>query len=112
MLRRARDREPVVTVSAAGLCDRRIKDGVIPWPAISHIETFEAEHVPFIGLEFHDPKTVLADAKPMFRWFAPLQRFLRFPSASMQMSLLDGSGEDAVAAIARFAPEKVKRGAE
>ena len=104
------DRDPVVTVSAAGLFDRRIRRDVMAWSTIAQIEPFEAESTPFIGIEFHDPKAALADAKAMFRLSAPLQRLMRLPSASMQMSLLDGSGDELIAAIERFAPGKVRLG--
>ena len=107
LLRRVFDRQPVVTVSAAGLMDRRIMDAVIPWAAILRVDAFDAEHVPFIGLEFHDPKAALSSARPMVRSMAPLHRLLRFPSASLQMSLLDGSGEDLLAAIRQFRPDLV-----
>ena len=77
---------------------------MIPWVAISGVEAIDAEHVAFIGLEFHDPKAALSSARPMMRLMAPLHRLLRFPSASLQMSLLDGSGEDLLAAIRQFRP--------
>lgn len=108
--RRLKDQEPVVTISQEGLRDRRIREAVIPWSAISAIEPFEAESTPFIGIEFHDPGAIMPTARPMMRYAAPLQRLMRFPTTSMQMSLLDGSGEDVLAAIDRFAPGKVMRG--
>ncbi len=107
VLRRRSDLEPVVVVSAEGLRDRRIKDGAVPWAAISSVETMDAEHVPFVGLEFHDPAHVLADAKFLMRVCAPVNRLLRFPSASAQMSLLDGSGEDLIEAIRAFRPDLI-----
>lgn len=109
LLRRGSDREPVVAVSAAGLRDRRIRDAVIPWAEIAGAEALEAEHVPFVGLEFHDPKAVLAAARPLVRWMAPLHRLIRFPSVSLSMGLLDGTDADLLAAIRRHAPRVVRR---
>lgn len=102
VLRHIGDREPVVSVSAEGLRDRRIMDGVIPWASISNIENIDAEHVPFAGLEFHESKAVLANAKLMVRVTALLNRLLRFPDATLQMSLLDGNDEELHAAIRRY----------
>lgn len=101
MLRLRADREPVVTVSAAGLRDKRIKRSPIAWSAISHSEGFEAENVPFVGLTFHDRKAVLADARPLVRIFAPLHRLVGFPEVSVSMALLDGTDAELLAAISR-----------
>lgn len=100
MWRLRSEREPVITIDAAGLRDRRIRVAVIPWDAIAHVEGFEAEGIPFVGLSFHDRKAVLADARPLVRVFAPIQALLRFPEVSVSMALLDGSEEELLAAIA------------
>ena len=105
LLKRRHDRDPVVTVSAEGLRDRRISDQTFAWAAISRVEGFDAENVAFVGLEFHNPKTELRTAKWHWRLFAPMHRLLRFPSITLQMSLLDGSDADVLAAIARFRPD-------
>jgi len=95
---------PVVTVSEAGLHDRRISRAPIAWSSIAHIEGFDAEHVPFIGIDFHDARKALTGAKPLVRFTAPLHRLLRFPAVSINTSLLDGTDEDVIRAIARFRP--------
>jgi hypothetical protein len=102
MWRLRSEREPVITIGAAGLRDHRIRDAVIPWGAIAHVEGFEAEGVPFVGLSFHDRKAVLAAARPLVRVFAPIQALLQFPEVSVSMALLDGSEEQLLAAIAPF----------
>lgn len=105
--RRKSDTEPIVIVSTEGIRDRRISDSVLPWNAISRVESFDAEHVPFVGLEFHDPKAALEHAKSMVQLFAPIHSLLRFPAVSISMSLLDGNGAELIAAIRRFKPEVV-----
>jgi hypothetical protein len=102
MWRLRSEREPVITIGAAGLRDRRIRAAVIPWDAVSHVEGFEAEGIPFVGLSFHDRKAVLADARPLVRLFAPIHALLRFPEVSVSMALLDGGEEQLLAAIAPF----------
>ena len=92
---RVSDTAPVVTVSAIGLRDRRIKPGLIPWTDIALVEGFAAEHVPFIGLDFHDPRAVLSDARPLARLTAPMHRLLR-------------RGEDLLAAIRKLRPDLVQ----
>jgi hypothetical protein len=96
---------PVVTVSDAGLHDRRISKSPIAWSSIAHVEGFDAEHVPFIGVDFHDAGKALRDAKPLVRLIAPMHRLLRFPAVSINTSLLDVSDEDLIAAIQRFRPD-------
>ena len=101
MLSLRADRQPVVTISATGLRDRRIKPTPISWAAIANFEEFEAENVPFVGLTFHDRKAALADARPLVRIFAPLHRLIGFPEVSISTALLDGTDAELVAAIAR-----------
>jgi hypothetical protein len=95
---------PVVSVSEAGLHDRRISKLPIAWSSIAHVGGFDAENVPFIGVDFHDPGEALGGAKPLVRLIAPIHRRLRFPAVSINTSLLDGSDEDLIAAIQRFRP--------
>lgn len=105
LIKRRSDRDAVVTVSNIGIFDRRISSAVIPWSAVSRVEGFEAENVPFTGLDFHDAKTALAAAKLIVRLFAPLHSLMRFPAVSINMNLLDGTGADLHAAISRFRSE-------
>lgn len=104
LLRRRTITTPVVIVSADGIVDTRILDAPIPWNAIGHIEAFEAEHVPFIGLHFKDVAAALANAKPSVRAIARVQRRIGFPPVSINMTPLDGGNEDLVAAISAFRP--------
>ena len=106
--RRGNRGEPVVTVSDAGIHDRRVSAALIAWEAISRIGGFEAENVHFIGLDFHNPAAALADAKPLVRFIAPAHRLLQFPSVSINTSLLDGSDGDLLAAIREFRPRLVE----
>src|SRR5436190_10994265 len=53
MWRLRSEREPVITINATGLRDRRIGVALIPWDAITHVEGFEAEGIPYVGLSFH-----------------------------------------------------------
>ena len=105
LLRRRKISAPVVVVSADGVLDTRILAAPIPWSALNRVEAFEAENVPFIGLHFADIDAALAHAKPSVRRIAKVQRGLGFPPASINMSALDGSDEDLLAAIAVFRPE-------
>lgn len=105
LLRRRTIRTPVVVISPEGILDARILDGPIPWSAVSHVEAFEAEHVPFIGLHFNDATSALAEAKPSVRAIAHVQRWIGFPPVSINMTPLDGSNEDLVDAIAAFRPD-------
>ena len=104
LARRKRISEPVIEISSQGIFDRRIANAVLPWRAISNFEEFEAEHVPFVGLDFHDARKALADAKPIVRLNAPLHKLFRFPAVSIQMGLLDGTEADLLAAIRHFRP--------
>ncbi len=101
--------EPVVTVSDEGVHDRRISAAPIAWDRIAHIEGFEAENVTFVGLDFHDAKVALADAKPLVRAMAPIHRLFEFPAVSINTSLLDGSDADVIAAIEKFHPGLLQR---
>lgn len=100
-------KEPVVTVSAEGIHDRRISPAPIAWKHIARIEEFEAENVPFVGIDFVDSKAALADGNLMVRIIAPVQRLLGFPAVSINTSLLDGSDADVADAVRRFRPALV-----
>ena len=102
--------EPVVTVSDEGIHDRRISAAPITWDRIAHIEGFEAENVTFVGLDFHDAKAALVDAKLLVRAIAPMHRLFGFPAVSINTSLLDGSDADLIAAIGEFHPTLLRRG--
>ena len=100
--------EPVVTVSDEGVHDIRVSATPIAWDRIARIEGFEAENVTFVGLDFHDAKLTLADAKLLVRIIAPIHRLFRFPAVSINTSLLDGSDADLMAAIKKFRPSLIQ----
>jgi hypothetical protein len=105
---RAADTEPVVTVSGEGIRDKRVSATPFAWDRIARIEGFEAENVTFVGLDFHDAKLTLADAKLLVRIIAPIHRLFRFPAVSINTSLLDGSDADLMAAIKKFRPSLIQ----
>lgn len=107
VLSRGTKSAPVLTISPEGVHDRRISTAPITWEKIARIEGFEAETVTFVGLDFLDARSTLADAKPLVRVFAPLHRLLGFPAVSLNTSLLDGGDRDVIAAIERFRPSLV-----
>lgn len=107
LLRRRSIHTPVVIVSEDGILDARILDRPISWDAVSRVEAFEAEHVPFIGLHFKDVVTALPGAKRSVKLLARVQPWLGFPPVSIKMTPLNGSNEDLVQAIATFRPDLV-----
>lgn len=101
--------QPVVTISTFGILDRRISAEPIHWDSIARIVAFEAENVPFVGLDFHDAKATLATAKPLVRMMAPLHRLLGFPAVSINTSLLDARDEDLLRSVEAIRPALVQR---
>lgn len=108
LLARLADTKPVVTISAAGIHDRRISEAPIPWHALADVQGFEVENSSFVGLNFHDPRTALAGAKTVQRLFAPLHPLFGLPAVSISMMLLDGGDDDLLAAMAKHRSDSIK----
>jgi hypothetical protein len=104
LVRRMKSTDPVVTVDALGLYDRRIAGEGFGWDEILHIEAYEAESMTWVGIELKDPRVSLVKTRWFVRLFAPLQRLFRFPRVSISMALLDGSPEELIAAIRAACP--------
>ena len=105
--KRLQQKDPVITVDALGLLDRRMACEAFLWNEIARIEAFEAENTHWVGLEFADPKRSLSKTNGLVRACAPLQRLMGFPRVSISTSLLDGSTHDLLAAIRSFRPELI-----
>jgi hypothetical protein len=106
---RGSKRQPIVTISTRGILDRRISAEPIQWDSVARIVAFEAENVPFVGIDFHDAKAALGTAKPLVRMIAPMHRLLGFPAVSINTSLLDASDEDLIRAVETIRPALVQR---
>ena len=105
--RRLRQKDPVITVDALGLLDRRMSREGFLWSEIARVEAFEAESTHWVELAFADPKRSLSKTNWLVRACAPLQRLMGLPRVSISMSLLDGSTNDLLAAIRSFRPELI-----
>ena len=105
--RRLQQKDPVITIDALGLFDRRMACEGFLWDEIASVEAFEAENTHWVELAFADPKRSLSKTNRLVRACAPLQRLMGFPRVAISMSLLDGSTHDLLAAIRSFRPELI-----
>ena len=108
LFRRARSRDPVVTIDTQGILDRRISDQVIPWDEIESIGTLEAEHITFVGINLKSDALTFAGLHRIHRYMRWPNRVVRFPALSIAMHALNGSSTDVIAAIRRFRPDLIQ----
>lgn len=109
LLRKLGDCEAVIRIDRNGLFDRRATRAPIDWSAIAGAELLEVEHMPYIGIAFHDPQGALRQARLMVRLMAPVHGLFRMPALTMSTSLLDAGPETLLDAIARFTPDVAAR---
>lgn len=98
---------PVVSVSPAGLHDRRLTSTPLPWSAIQSVAAQStAQGMTSVGLYLND-SAALDGAKFAVRASAWMSALTGAAPVTISMTLLDGSDDDLLAAIAQQRPELV-----
>lgn len=117
------DRDPVVEINVSGIRDRRIGDQTIPWNAISAVRGygtwdnrllkilrflsgFSKAGNRFLGIIVDDPDRFYRPPNPFVRVLGRFNLLVGYPLLSINMGPLDGTYEDLVAAVGRFAEGK------
>jgi hypothetical protein len=109
LLRRARETDPIVTVDARGIFDKRLSAHYIPWDNIRAVASLEAEQLTFVGIDLKPDAAVYGQLRIMHRVMRWPNRILRFPSLSIAMHVLNGTTEDLLTAVSRFRPDLIQR---
>jgi hypothetical protein len=107
LLYRSRDRNPVVSIDADGIYDRRICDRVISWDDIRRVDTLEADQMSFVAIDLKPGAKIFAQLNFLHRLMRWPNRLLGFPALSIAMHALDGSTSDLLTAIRGFRPDLV-----
>lgn len=93
-----------VVISPSGIMDTRISADTIPWPAVRSMTVREMRGQHFIMLDVDPNFERTMKLTRMAAWTKPMNAAIGFEGFAITVAGLDGSLEDLVAAIARFAP--------
>lgn len=80
------DPRPRIVIDNAGVLDRTLGVGVIPWDEICDAQLRHIGGQPFISLELRDEEPWLARLRPMHRRLAAANRALGFGSLNLNLS--------------------------
>ena len=101
---RALMREPVVTVDALGITDRRLLARRFYWQDIEAFERADLDRTKVVEFFLKQPDRVVAGGYLGVRFGAWLQRRLDLPAVTINLFMIDASAADFARAVAEFRP--------
>lgn len=102
------DREPVLTISAQGIADRRIGPHTMPWAEIQEIYVFRARSQMLLAVVVEDPRRYLAPPLWGDRYSLWVNRMLSLPVFSTPLMSLEGGTGAILAALTRHLPANLQ----
>ena len=109
MVERAIDRRAVVRIDRHGILDTRVLRRPIEWWEVAALCPLDLDHSGVVELTLRHPQRTLANAPWHVRLGLGWHRQLDLPDVCINLTMLDGSARDVVAAIRRYAPHLVPR---
>jgi hypothetical protein len=101
---RARTCDPVVTIDALGITDRRLLARRVYWQDIAAFDRTDLERAQTIEFFLKRPELMVPGCRLGLRIGAWLQWRLGLPAATINLILIDASATDVARAVAEFRP--------
>jgi hypothetical protein len=93
---RGQSNDPVITIDERGVCDKRLKVGVILWEDIRRAVPYSLHGVEYLSLELHNMKAYEARRPLWLKALSQVQRLFGMSSISISASNLDMDPETLV----------------
>jgi hypothetical protein len=103
-LRNMRDTRAVLTISPEGIRDHRISEDLIPWCAIRGMRLQQVQKQNFVMLDLDSEEEKKLRLTRLASWTKPMNAAIGFHGLCVNPAGLDGSLDEILAALERFAP--------
>jgi hypothetical protein len=104
VLQRLQWRGAVLSVGPAGICDRRIGPGFIPWEQVREIFLFRARSQFYLAVIPDEADAFIDPPGPLFAFFIRANSWLRMPLFSISLTGLDAPRRQIVNALRAHLP--------